>query len=112
MSSRVFRHGGSPHPLLRNSRCVRRVLRSEYDFIGSLGYFKIPVIYTVISFEMIKFRFNLGYIFQNWKKTFYKASTALQGREQKLEEAAQIIERDLTLLGASAIEDKLQDQVA
>lgn len=60
---------------------------------------------------------NLGnlYIFcltlQEWKNTFYKASTALQFRERKLEDAAQLIENNLTLLGATAIEDKLQDEV-
>lgn len=50
-------------------------------------------------------------ILQEWKNTFYKASTALQFRERKLEDAAQLIENNLTLLGATAIEDKLQDEV-
>ncbi|CAG2061165.1 unnamed protein product, partial [Timema podura] len=45
-----------------------------------------------------------------WKETFYKASTSLQYRERKLEDAANLIENNLTLLGATAIEDKLQDQ--
>lgn len=50
-------------------------------------------------------------LFQEWKNTYYKASTALQFRERKLEDAAQLIENNLTLLGATAIEDKLQDEV-
>ncbi|XP_018022182.1 phospholipid-transporting ATPase IB [Hyalella azteca] len=49
--------------------------------------------------------------YEGWKKTFYEASTALEDREKKLEDAAQLIEKNLQLLGASAIEDKLQDQV-
>ncbi|XP_071524066.1 probable phospholipid-transporting ATPase IA [Panulirus ornatus] len=49
--------------------------------------------------------------YEEWKNTFYKASTALQFRERKLEDAAQLIENNLTLLGATAIEDKLQDEV-
>jgi hypothetical protein len=36
------------------------------------------------------------------------AKTALQDREEKLDGVAELIERDLMLLGATAIEDKLQ----
>ncbi|XP_035827119.1 probable phospholipid-transporting ATPase IA isoform X2 [Aplysia californica] len=50
-------------------------------------------------------------VYEDWANTFYKASTAIQNREQKLEEAAELIERNLVLLGATAIEDKLQDGV-
>ncbi|GFO09200.1 phospholipid-transporting ATPase, partial [Plakobranchus ocellatus] len=47
----------------------------------------------------------------DWSETFYRASTAITKREQKLEEAAELIERDFVLLGATAIEDRLQDGV-
>lgn len=40
-----------------------------------------------------------------------EASTALVAREAKLEEVANMIEVDLYLLGATAVEDKLQDKV-
>jgi hypothetical protein len=53
-----------------------------------------------------------GIIFQEWKETYHKASTSLQYRERKLEDAANLIENNLILLGATAIEDKLQDQVS
>ncbi|XP_034247124.1 probable phospholipid-transporting ATPase IA isoform X6 [Thrips palmi] len=49
--------------------------------------------------------------YEEWKETYYKAKVSLQNREQKMDEAAELIETNLTLLGASAIEDKLQDQV-
>ncbi|XP_074651102.1 putative phospholipid-transporting ATPase IA isoform X3 [Tubulanus polymorphus] len=49
--------------------------------------------------------------YDEWKHTYYKASTSIQDRERKLEEAAELIERNLNLVGASAIEDKLQDGV-
>uniref|UniRef100_A0A8C5EMA1 Phospholipid-transporting ATPase n=1 Tax=Gouania willdenowi TaxID=441366 RepID=A0A8C5EMA1_GOUWI len=39
------------------------------------------------------------------------ARTALQQREEKLQEAFSYIERDLQLLGATGVEDKLQDKV-
>jgi phospholipid-transporting ATPase len=35
----------------------------------------------------------------------------MQNREEKLADAANLIENNLVLLGATAIEDKLQDQV-
>ncbi|XP_049956962.1 phospholipid-transporting ATPase IA isoform X5 [Schistocerca serialis cubense] len=49
--------------------------------------------------------------YEEWKNTYHKASTSMQYRERKLEDAANLIENNLTLLGATAIEDKLQDQV-
>ncbi|XDG07423.1 hypothetical protein ABKA04_007038 [Annulohypoxylon sp. FPYF3050] len=46
-----------------------------------------------------------------WRKEHDKAATALQDREEKLEEVADKIEQELTLLGGTAIEDRLQDGV-
>lgn len=42
---------------------------------------------------------------------YHKASTSMQNRETKIEDAANMIEKDLVLLGATAVEDKLQEQV-
>ena len=50
--------------------------------------------------------------FQQWWQIFEKASTTVSGnRAEELDKAAEIIEHDLFLLGATAIEDKLQDGV-
>lgn len=49
--------------------------------------------------------------YDEWKHTYYKASTTIQNREKKLEEAAELIEQNLYLLGATAIEDRLQEGV-
>ncbi|GFV88598.1 phospholipid-transporting ATPase IA [Trichonephila clavipes] len=49
--------------------------------------------------------------YEHWNETFHKASTAIQYRERKIQDAAQLIETNLTLLGATAIEDKLQEGV-
>lgn len=46
--------------------------------------------------------------YARWSKTFHEAATAIQGREKKLERAGELIEKDLEILGATAIEDKLQ----
>ncbi|XP_026462276.1 phospholipid-transporting ATPase IA-like isoform X1 [Ctenocephalides felis] len=49
--------------------------------------------------------------YEEWKHIYHKAATSLQDRELKIEEAANLIETNLKLLGASAIEDKLQEGV-
>uniref|UniRef100_A0A4W6FJ88 Phospholipid-transporting ATPase n=1 Tax=Lates calcarifer TaxID=8187 RepID=A0A4W6FJ88_LATCA len=49
--------------------------------------------------------------FDQWKQRHHEASTALDDRESKLDQLYEEIEKDLLLLGATAIEDKLQDGV-
>lgn len=49
--------------------------------------------------------------FADWQKRHHEASTSLENREEKLSKLYEEIERDLKLIGASAIEDKLQDGV-
>ncbi|KAH6588165.1 hypothetical protein BASA61_006070 [Batrachochytrium salamandrivorans] len=47
--------------------------------------------------------------YSEWEKEYHAASIALNNREDCIEKAADLIERDLLLLGATAIEDKLQE---
>ncbi|GAB7360255.1 hypothetical protein MBLNU230_g8015t1 [Neophaeotheca triangularis] len=50
--------------------------------------------------------------FREWWDIFNTAQTTITGnRAEELEKAAELIEHDFTLLGATAIEDKLQDGV-
>ncbi|OXB63580.1 hypothetical protein ASZ78_014205 [Callipepla squamata] len=49
--------------------------------------------------------------YQEWLNVYHRASTAIQNRALKLEESYELIEKNLQLLGATAIEDKLQDKV-
>ncbi|XP_013870106.1 phospholipid-transporting ATPase ID isoform X2 [Austrofundulus limnaeus] len=49
--------------------------------------------------------------FNGWKQRHHEASTELDDRESKLDALYEEIEKDLLLLGATAIEDKLQDGV-
>ncbi|XP_077570328.1 phospholipid-transporting ATPase ID-like isoform X2 [Stigmatopora nigra] len=49
--------------------------------------------------------------FLQWLQRHHQASTSLDEREDKLEQLYEEIETDLLLLGATAIEDKLQDGV-
>ncbi|KYQ90192.1 P-type ATPase [Tieghemostelium lacteum] len=49
--------------------------------------------------------------YQQWSQEYYTASTCINEREQELDRVAEIIEKNLFLLGATAIEDRLQDGV-
>ncbi|GAA5937294.1 hypothetical protein JCM1841_006032 [Sporobolomyces salmonicolor] len=49
--------------------------------------------------------------YQKWVGIYDKAAATINGRTEALDKAAEIIERDLFLLGATAIEDKLQEGV-
>ncbi|KAL2885752.1 phospholipid-translocating P-type ATPase [Ceratocystis lukuohia] len=49
--------------------------------------------------------------YMNWKREHDEAAASIDNREEKLEAVAELIEQDLTLLGGTAIEDRLQDGV-
>nr|XP_049593785.1 probable phospholipid-transporting ATPase IM isoform X5 [Syngnathus scovelli] len=48
---------------------------------------------------------------KEWMQRHHVASTAMDERDEKLDELYEEIEKDLLLLGATAVEDKLQDGV-
>ncbi len=50
--------------------------------------------------------------YSDWHAVYKKAMLSLSNREEMLEEAAKQLEHSFTLAGATAIEDKLQDEVA
>ena len=49
--------------------------------------------------------------YKDWKKIYMDASTSLVNRQEMIEKAGVMVERDLELAGATAIEDKLQNGV-
>lgn len=49
--------------------------------------------------------------YESWKKVYLDASTNLVNRHEMIENAGALVERDLELAGATAIEDKLQEGV-
>nr|CAD7427598.1 unnamed protein product [Timema monikensis] len=49
--------------------------------------------------------------FNNWKHRHQEAAVSMENRDEKLDAIYEEIETDMTLLGATAIEDKLQDGV-
>uniref|UniRef100_A0AAX7TFR4 Phospholipid-transporting ATPase n=1 Tax=Astatotilapia calliptera TaxID=8154 RepID=A0AAX7TFR4_ASTCA len=48
---------------------------------------------------------------KDWTQRHHEASIAMEEREEKLDELYEEIEKDMMLLGATAVEDKLQDGV-
>ncbi|KAI9820944.1 MAG: hypothetical protein M1832_003416 [Thelocarpon impressellum] len=46
-----------------------------------------------------------------WRKVYHGATTSLVDRQEQIERAGAMLEKDLELAGATAIEDKLQDGV-
>ena len=49
--------------------------------------------------------------YNNWATIYDKAATTINNRGDELDKAAELIEKELVLLGATAIEDRLQDGV-
>ena len=49
--------------------------------------------------------------YDEWAERYHAATVALDNREEQIAAICEEIERDLRLLGATAIEDKLQDGV-
>ena len=49
--------------------------------------------------------------YNEWIEEYHSAMAALEDRDDKLAAVAEKIERDLTIVGCTAIEDKLQDGV-
>lgn len=50
-------------------------------------------------------------VVQIWSSSYHEATVALQGREEAVAAQAEAIETNLTLLGATAVEDRLQEGV-
>ncbi|KAM7198782.1 hypothetical protein V8F33_004796 [Rhypophila sp. PSN 637] len=53
-------------------------------------------------------RFLTDSEYKTWKKMYHDAETSLVDRQERIEAAGDVIEQSLELIGASAIEDKLQ----
>lgn len=49
--------------------------------------------------------------YRDWNVRYHEATTTLENREEKIEAVSNELEQELRLLGATAIEDKLQDGV-
>ncbi|KXN91421.1 Phospholipid-transporting ATPase DNF1 [Leucoagaricus sp. SymC.cos] len=80
---------------------LKKATEKHLDEFAGQGLRTLTLAYKVIGEEE----------YEAWSEKYHEASIALDDRDEKLEEASSEIEQDLRLLGATAIEDKLQDGV-
>ncbi|CCO26376.1 phospholipid-translocating ATPase [Rhizoctonia solani AG-1 IB] len=80
---------------------LRQKTGEDLDYFASEGLRTLCLAYKTISPEE----------YEAWNTRYQEAQVALESREEKIEAVSDQIERDLRLLGATAIEDKLQDGV-
>ncbi|KAL0732595.1 hypothetical protein Bca4012_008804 [Brassica carinata] len=80
---------------------VRKVTREHLEHFGSSGLRTLCLAYKDLNPEA----------YESWNEKFIQAKSALRDREKKLDEIAELIEKDLILIGSTAIEDKLQEGV-
>ena len=50
--------------------------------------------------------------YQSWKRKHDKAKIQMQNRDQAIQNAANLLEKEMDFLGVTGVEDKLQDDVA
>ncbi|KAI8060100.1 hypothetical protein BC940DRAFT_246971 [Gongronella butleri] len=65
----------------------------------------------VLGYRVLDSDSNARNAFRDWQARMHEATTALEDRTQKMDVLHDELEQHLTLLGATAIEDKLQDGV-
>ncbi|KAF9677908.1 hypothetical protein SADUNF_Sadunf08G0156800 [Salix dunnii] len=80
---------------------LKKVNRAHLEQFGSAGLRTLCLAYRDLSPET----------YESWNEKFTHAKSSLIGRETKLDEVAELIEKDLILIGSTAIEDKLQEGV-
>ncbi|KAK3038613.1 hypothetical protein RJ639_027276, partial [Escallonia herrerae] len=80
---------------------LRNTTREHMEQYGAAGLRTLCLAYKDLSPDT----------YESWNEKFIQAKSSLRDREKKLDEVAELIERDLTLIGCTAIEDKLQEGV-
>ncbi|GAB2214152.1 hypothetical protein Drorol1_Dr00018492 [Drosera rotundifolia] len=80
---------------------LKKVTREHLEQFGSAGLRTLCLAYKNLSADA----------YESWNEKFINAKSSLRDREKKLDEVAELIEQDLILIGATAIEDKLQEGV-
>ncbi|KAG9309612.1 hypothetical protein JVU11DRAFT_10273 [Chiua virens] len=73
----------------------------DMDMFANSGLRTLCIAYRVLTEEQ----------FLMWGRTYDAATAATENREEEVEKAASSIEQELLLLGATALEDKLQEGV-
>ncbi|KAJ9563811.1 hypothetical protein OSB04_008971 [Centaurea solstitialis] len=80
---------------------IKKVTRSHMEQYGEAGLRTLCLAYRDLSHD----------VYESWNEKFIQAKASLRDREKKLDEVSEMIEKDLNLIGCTAIEDKLQEGV-
>ncbi|KAB8112726.1 hypothetical protein EE612_051416, partial [Oryza sativa] len=80
---------------------IKKISREHLEQFGSAGLRTLCLAYRDLSREQ----------YESWNEKFIQAKSSLRDRDKKLDEVAELIEKDLVLIGCTAIEDKLQEGV-
>eukprot|EP01025_Chloroclados_australasicus_P048093 TRINITY_DN5435_c0_g1_i1.p1 TRINITY_DN5435_c0_g1~~TRINITY_DN5435_c0_g1_i1.p1 ORF type:complete len:1141 (+),score=150.88 TRINITY_DN5435_c0_g1_i1:186-3608(+) len=87
--------------LLGSEANYQEITKEHLQTMSEEGYRTLSIAYRDIAEEE----------YQAWAHKYHAASIALEERAKKIAECASEIERDFMLVGATAVEDKLQDGV-
>lgn len=88
--------------LAKNGKEFEEATRTHLSTYGDAGLRTLALAYRKLDETT----------YREWNEVFLKAKTTVgPDRESKLDDASDMIERDLTLVGATAVEDKLQKGV-
>lgn len=88
--------------LARNGRMYEEVTTKHLNEYGEVGLRTLALAYKKLEEDK----------YAAWNEEFVRAKTAIGGdREGMLERLADMMEKDFTLVGATAVEDKLQTGV-
>ncbi|KAG0701783.1 hypothetical protein DFH29DRAFT_1079916 [Suillus ampliporus] len=80
---------------------LKRTTEGHLEDFANAGLRTLTLAYKVIQDDE----------YESWAERYHEATTALDDREDKIEVVCDEMERELRLLGATAIEDRLQDGV-
>ncbi|KAL3636306.1 Phospholipid-transporting ATPase 3 [Castilleja foliolosa] len=80
---------------------LKRTSREHLEQFGASGLRTLCLAYRHLSPDE----------YENWNEKYIQAKSSLRDREKKLDEIAELIEKEFILIGCTAIEDKLQEGV-
>ncbi|KAG9155197.1 hypothetical protein Leryth_020464 [Lithospermum erythrorhizon] len=80
---------------------LKKTTRENLETFGSAGLRTLCLAFRDLSADE----------YENWNEKYIQSKSSLRDREKKLDEVAELIEKNLVLIGATAIEDKLQEGV-
>ncbi|PIM99982.1 P-type ATPase [Handroanthus impetiginosus] len=80
---------------------LKRITREHLEQFGASGLRTLCLAYRNLSSD----------VYESWNEKYIQAKSSLRDREKKLDEVAELIEKELILIGCTAIEDKLQEGV-